>query len=69
MRKFRQLTLAVVLTLTFATSSFAGIVDTPPAPSPQSTGIIETPPQSQAVPDDPIIEVVLNVLQSLLTVF
>lgn len=72
MRTIRQLTLAVVLTLTLGTSALAGIIECPPAPAPpppdNQTGIIETPPQSESAPTD--IEFALSIiLQSVVTVF
>jgi hypothetical protein len=56
MRKLRQLSLVVVLTLAFATYGFAGIIGTPPAPEPAPA-----PSSAAAV-------VMLSVLQVLLSV-
>ena len=56
MRKLRQLSLVVVLTLAFATFGFAGIVGTPPAPEP-----VPAPSSTTAA-------VMLSVIQVLLSV-
>lgn len=76
MRKLRKLSMAVVLTLTFGTCALAGIIETPPAPAPPppsatATGIIDTPP-SDAQPvatTDLVVDVALNLLQSMLLAF
>jgi hypothetical protein len=72
MRKLRQLSLVVILTLTLATWTFAGIIGTgpepPPAPSPTAT---ETISPSLAQPDapatDPVLVVMLDLMQSALS--
>jgi hypothetical protein len=77
MRTIRQLTMAVVLTLTLSASAFAGIIGTTPeAPSPESssasaTGIIGTSPSAESIAPapDPVVDVALNLLQSLLLAF
>jgi hypothetical protein len=77
MRRLRQLSMAVVLTLMLGTCGLAGIIDCPPAPAPppssvMATGTIDTPPSNQqnsAGVSDPIIDVALNLLQSVLSVF
>jgi len=79
MRKLRQLSLAVALTLTLGTYALAGIIETPPgtietppapqAPSATTTGTIETPPSAQSVAasSSPVLDVALNLLQSVLS--
>ena len=77
MRRLRQLSMAVLLTLMLGTYAFAGIIDYPPAPAPPpssvtSTGTIETPPsfqQSLAASTDPVVDVALNLLQGALSLF
>jgi hypothetical protein len=77
MRRLRQLSMAVLLTLMLGTSALAGTIDTPPAPAPEppsatATGIIECPPsdaQPVAAPTDPVVDIVLNLLQSALSLF
>ena len=78
MRRLRQLSMAVLLTLMVSASAFAGIIDGPPAPAPPpepplatATGIIETPPSAEAVTPatDPVVDVALNLLQSVLSLF
>lgn len=71
MRKLKQISLAVVLMLALSTCALAGIIETPPAPTPppsehqSATGTIETLPSAQQ-PSDPMIEVALALLQSVL---
>jgi hypothetical protein len=80
MRKLRQLSMAVVFTLALSASTFAGIIgggpEPPPAPpeppSVMATGTIDTPPsgaQPVTPTADPIVDVALNLLQSLLLAF
>ena len=77
MRKLRQLSMAVMLTLVLATCAFAGIIgggpEPPPEPPPASaTGIIETPPsdaQPVAPATDPVVDIALNLLQGVLSLF
>ncbi len=81
MRKLRQLSVAVVFTLALSVSAFAGIIgggpEPPPAPTePPSatataTGTIETPPTTQLVaePSNPVVDVALSLLQSVLLAF
>jgi len=76
MRKLRQLSMAVVFSLMLANGAFAGSIGTPPEPPPEppsltATGIIETPP-SDAQPvaaSDLVVDVALNLLQSMLLAF
>jgi hypothetical protein len=70
-----------VLTLTFGTCTLAGIIETPPAPAPPpaapsttatATGTIDTPPsdaQPVAAPSDLVVDIALNLLQSVLLAF
>lgn len=76
MRKLRNLSMTVMLTLVLATCAFAGIIGGGPEPPPEppsatAPGIIDTPPsaQSVAVPSNPVVDVALNLLQSALTLF
>jgi len=80
MRTFRKLSMAVVLTLMLGTYALAGTVETPPGtvetpPAPQSapaTGITDTPPsatQSAPTATDPVVNIVLNLLQGALSLF
>ena len=76
MRKLRQLSMALMLTLVLATCAFAGIIGTGPEPPPEpasapATGTIETPPTTQSVaePSDPVVDVALSLLQSVLLAF
>jgi hypothetical protein len=77
MRRLRQLSMAVFLTLTLGTYAFAGIIDTPPAPPPEpppasATGIIGTVPgdaQSETPATDPVVDIALGLLQSALSLF
>jgi hypothetical protein len=77
MRRFRQLSMAVVLALTLANGAFAGSIGTPPEPPPEppsatEPGSIGTPPsdaQPQVVATDPIVDVALSLLQSALSLF
>jgi hypothetical protein len=77
MRNLRQLSMAVVLTLALSASAFAGIIGTspeapPPEPPPATaTGTIETPPTTQSVAElsNPVVDVALSLLQSVLLAF
>jgi hypothetical protein len=78
MRKLRLLSMAILLTLMLSTSGLAGIIETPPAPAPppepqqaSSTGITDTPPSAAPVTPatDPVVDVALNLLQSVLSLF
>lgn len=78
MRKLRQLSMAVVLTLALSASAFAGIIGTSPeAPPPEppsatATGITDTPPsgaQPEAPMTDPVVDVALDLIQSVLSLF
>lgn len=76
MKRLKQLSMAVVLTLMFALSAFAGDIQIPaPAPPPpgasseMAPGEIHIGVNSPAAPGDSVTEVALNILQSLLSVF
>ena len=79
MRRLRQLSMAVVLTLMLGTYALAGIIECPPAPAPPpeppsatAPGITDTPPSGEqpvAAPTDPVVDVALNLLQSVLSLF
>ena len=79
MRRLRQLSMALLLTLMLGTYAVAGIIDYPPAPAPPpepqsvtATGIIDTPPsgaQSVAPATDPVIDIALNLLRGALSLF
>ncbi len=70
MRKLRQLSLAVVLTLALSACALAGTIDTPPAPSSvTATGTIDTPPSAAAPVADPVVDVAFNLLLSALVLF
>lgn len=81
MRKLKQLSMAVALTLMLTTGAFAGIMETgapSPAPPPSAatagiiqTGIIQTPSdqQNSVGTSNAFAEVALNLLQSVLSAF
>ena len=77
MRRFRQLSMAVLLTLMLASGAFAGTIGTGPEPPPAppsatATGIIGAPPseaQPVAAPTDPVVDFAFNLMQSILSVF
>jgi hypothetical protein len=76
MRKLRQLSIAVLLALIFSAPAFAGIIGTPPEPAPEppaatAMGITDTPPSAASVTPatDPVVDVALNLLQSVLSLF
>ena len=79
MKKLRQLSMAVVLTLALSASALAGIIGTgpeaPPPPEPPSvtaTGITDTPPNTVTAPvptADPVVDIALALLQSALSLF
>ena len=77
MRKLRQLSMAVVLALMLGAPALAGIIGCPPEPAPEppsatATGTIDTPPsdaQPVAAPTDPVVDIALNLLQSVLSIF
>ena len=68
MKNLRQLCVAFLLTLTLTLSAFAGQIDTTfaPPPAPSVAGQIDTT-SSDAV--DPVMQMALNVLQSVLSLF
>ena len=72
MRRLRQLSGAIVLTLAFAAYGFAGIIPTVPGPDPapepppaSATGITDTPP-SEAASIVPVADIALELLLSVL---
>lgn len=75
MRRFRQLSMAVVLALMLANGAFAGSIGCPPEPPPEppsatAPGTVETPPgdsQPVAPATDPVVDVALNLLQAALS--
>jgi hypothetical protein len=77
MRRLRQLTMAVLLALMVSAPALAGIIDCPPEAPPEppasatATGIIGAPPSAEAVTPatDPVVDVALNLLQSVLSLF
>ena len=77
MRRFRQLSMAVLLALMVSAPALAGIIGTPPEPAPEpppasATGIIGTPPsdaQPVAPATDPVVDIALNLLQGVLSLF
>lgn len=76
MTRLRKMSMAVVLALMLAPTALAGITDTPPAPAPEppsatATGTIDTPPsaESLAAPGNPVVDVALNLLRSMLFAF
>lgn len=77
MRKLRQLSMAVVFALMLANGAFAGTIGTGPEPPPEppsatAPGTIGCPPsdaQPIAPAIDPIVDVALNLLQSVLSLF
>ncbi len=77
MRKLRQLSMAVVFALMLANGAFAGTIGTGPEPPPEppsatAPGSIGTPPsdaQTVAAPSDLVVDIALNLLQSLLLAF
>ena len=77
MRKLRQLSMAVVLALMLANAAFAGTIGTSPEPPPEpssvtATGIIGTSPsgaQPVAPATDPVVDVALNLMQTVLSLF
>lgn len=77
MRRLRQLSLAIMLTLVLATCAFAGIIGGGPEPPPEppsatATGTIDTPPsgaQPVAPATDPVVDIALYLMQSVLSLF
>jgi hypothetical protein len=80
MKTLRKLGMVVALTLMLGTYALAGTIETPPGtietpPTPQSTpatGITETPPstiQSASTATDPVVDIVLGLLQGALSLF
>jgi hypothetical protein len=77
MRKLRQISMAVMLTVVLATCTFAGIIGGGPEPPPEppsatATGIIGTSAaaaQPVDTPPWPVVDIALNLLQSVLSVF
>lgn len=77
MRRLRRLSMAVVFAAMLANGAFAGIIGTGPEPPPEppsatAPGSIDTGPsdaQPEVVATDPIVDVALNLLQSVLSLF
>lgn len=77
MRRLRQLSMTVVLTLMLGTYALAGTIGTSPEPPPEppsatATGIIGTGPSSAetaAAPTDPVVDFAFNLMQSILSLF
>jgi hypothetical protein len=78
MRKLRQLSMAAILALMLAPGAFAGIIgtapgtiETPPEPPPPASvpETIETPSSTQPalLASDPALDVVLDLMQSVLS--
>ena len=78
MRKFKQISLALAIMLALSTGAMAGIIECPPAPTPtpepqsaMATATIDTPPGSQVTEEssDPVIDLALTLMRSVLSVF
>ena len=77
MKTLQRLFVVVVLTFTFAMPAFAGDMDcpiVPPPPPRMAQGDIQIPPTSEAtssetVVSDPMTEIGLSLLQSVLALF
>ena len=77
MRRLRQLSIAVLLTLMLGVPTLAGIIGGPPEPAPvppsaTAAGIIDTPPngaQPEAPATDPVIDIALTLLRGALSLF
>jgi hypothetical protein len=76
MRRLRQLSMAALLALMVSAPALAGIIGGPPEPTPEpppasATGIIGTGPNEQAIAPatDPVVDIALNLLQSVLSAF
>ena len=77
MRRFRELSIAVVLALMLANGAFAGSIGTGPEPPPEppsatAPGSIGTPPsdaQPEAPTTDPVMDIALDLIQSVLSLF
>ena len=77
MRRLRQLSVAVLLALSLGAPALAGIIGGPPEPAPEpppaasATGIIGGPPTAESITPatDPVVDVALNLLQSVLSLF
>ena len=69
MRRLRQLSMAAVLALILAPGAFAGIIGTVPEPPPASAPeTIETPPNTQSgLSTGPAVDLVLDLMQSVLS--
>lgn len=71
MRKLRQLSMASVLALMLAPGAFAGIIGTVPEPPPPASApeTIETPSSTQpgVSATDPALDLVLDLMQSVLS--
>lgn len=73
MKNLRQLCLAVVLTLVVATHTFAGNMHTtvtdPPPPPPSSEDTEGQMPTGSSEAVDPVTQMALNLVQSMLSLF
>lgn len=74
MERLRQLSMSAVLALMLAPGAFAGIIGTvpePPEPPPTASvpETIETPPSTQSglLATDPAVDLVLDLMQSVLS--
>ena len=74
MRRLRLLSMASVLALMLAPGAFAGIIGTVPEPPPPPPPVsvpetIETPPSAQSglLATDPAVDLVLDLMQSVLS--
>ena len=72
MRRLRQLSMSAVLALTLAPGAFAGIIGTVPEPEPPPASApetIEPPPSAQAEvpPTEAAVDLVLGLMQSVLS--
>ena len=75
MRRLRQLSMAIFLTLMLGTYALAGIIETPPVPPPPPAAAPDTSEtatnaaQPVAPATDPVVEIALDLLQSALWLF
>jgi hypothetical protein len=74
MRKLRQLSMAAVLAIMLAPAAFAGIIGTVPEPPPEpppasAPQTIETSPNTEpgVLANDPVVDLVLDLMQSVLS--
>jgi hypothetical protein len=75
MKRLQQMSMAVVLTLMLTTGVFAGIIHTPEAPPPPNSTLAHSSPTTesdtgyQQTTQDSFQSVMLNLLQTMLSVF